>query len=137
MNGKITEYNSFNKRGKISGSDGEHEFDASPTLAQDLSNTIIPPDAPVAVTYDVAETGEAINVALAQPVTMAASAAPMAVKSLAAQAAPEKAATKPAPKKKAVKAPVRRAKKKSAAKKAAGKKSRKQARKSTSKRKRP
>jgi len=100
MNGKITEYNPFNKRGKVSGSDGEHVFDASPELAKELCNTIIPPDAPVAVTYDVAGTGEAINVALAQPITLAAAAAPMAAGSFAAQAAPKKAAKKQAPKKK-------------------------------------
>jgi ABC-type phosphate transport system substrate-binding protein len=133
MNGKITKYDPFNKRGKISGDDGEHQFDASSELAGDLSNTIIPPDAPVAVTYDVAGTGEAINVVLAQSITLAASAEPMAVKSFAAK----QAGKKPAPKKKAVKAPAKTAKKKSASKKVAAKKSRKQPRKSAPKRRRP
>jgi|SRR5882724_3209740 len=99
MDGKITEYNPFNKRGKVSGSDGVHAFDASPQLAADLSDTIIPPDAEVDVTYDTAGTGDAINVELVHKVSLAASAEPTAAKTLAMPTAPKKAAKKLAPKK--------------------------------------
>jgi hypothetical protein len=100
MNGQITEYNPYNKRGIVSGPDGEHAFDASAELASDLSNTIIPPDTPVDVTYDVAGTGEAINVRLTQTVNLAASADPMAIRNFAAQKTPAAPAEKSASKKK-------------------------------------
>lgn len=103
MNGKITVWKPSTGRGQISASEGTYSFDAqnSPGLAGDLSNTIIPPDAPVAVTFDLAGTGEAINIVLAtRPVSIAAAAAPMQVRSIAPQASiPKKPAKKLAKKK--------------------------------------
>jgi len=135
MNGSITEWNSFNGRGKVSGSDGDHPVssgDCSTRLQAVLNNAAIPPDPPVPVTYDVAGTGEAINVDLAQTRALAAPATMMAAGTVA-----KKTAKSPAPKREAAKAPARTAKKKSAGKKDAAKKSRKQVRKSASKRSGP
>jgi hypothetical protein len=122
MNGQITDYNPYNKRGIISGPDGEHAFGASAELAGEFSNTIIPPDAPVDVTYDVAGTGEAINVCLAQTVNLAASADPMPIRNFAARKTPT-APAKKASKKKAPRIPAKKAMKKSGRKKTAAKKS--------------
>jgi ABC-type phosphate transport system substrate-binding protein len=74
MNGRIIEYNPFNKRGKISGDGGECAFDASQDLADALSKTIIPPAAAVAVTYEPDGAGGAINVVLSGGIDIAASA---------------------------------------------------------------
>jgi len=68
---------------------------------------------PIDVTYDVAATGWAINLDLAEQINLAASAEP--------------------PKKKAVKALAKKTRKKSAGKKATAKKSKKQPRKSAAK----
>jgi hypothetical protein len=129
MNGKITVWKPSTGRGQISASEGTYSFDAqnSPGLAGDLSNTIIPPDAPVAVTFDLAGTGEAINIVLAtRPVSIAAAAAPMQVRSIAPQASIPKKPAKKLAKKKAAEAPHKTAKKKSADKQVAARKSRKQ-----------
>jgi hypothetical protein len=122
MNGSITEWNPFNGRGKASGSDGDHPVsagDCSSGLLAVLNKSAIPPDSPVPVTYDVAGTGEAINVDLAQTVALAMAAAPKAVVLEA------KTAGKPPQQEKATKGPVRAAKKGSVSKKRSGKKSRK------------
>jgi hypothetical protein len=63
MDGQITEYNPFNKRGKISSNAGEFAFDAPPGLAGALSDTTIPTDPPVGVKFDPAG-DQAINVVL-------------------------------------------------------------------------
>lgn len=133
MNGQVIEYD--DEKGTVQDSDGSdatHPFrreNCSQRLAAALGSTPIPID----VTYDVAGTGWAIDVDLAQPISLAASEESEPVRSSAAQTA----AKKPAPKKKAVKAPAKTAKKKSASKKVAAKKSRKQPRKSAPKRRRP
>jgi hypothetical protein len=97
MDGSVTVWNPFNQRGVVSGSDGDHPVsraDCSTRLQVVLDKSAIPPDPPVAVTYDVAGTGEAVNVDLAQTVALAASAAVLAVPPAA-----KTTAESPAPKK--------------------------------------
>lgn len=139
--GSITQWDDATGEGLITeDGDGVHVVsasDCSSRLVNALRGRAIPPGEPVAVTFDLDLTNHAINVDLAESISLAASAGPMAVRSFAAPKAPKKAAKKPAPKKKAAKAPARTAKKKSASKKVAAKKSRKQPRKSAPKRRRP
>ena len=135
--GSITQWNDATGEGLITeDGDGVHVVsasDCSSRLVNALRGRAIPPGEPVAVTFDLDLTNHAINVDLAQAISLAASAEPRAVRSFAA---PKKAAKKPAPKKKAARAPAKRAKKKSAGKKVAAKKSRKHPRESAPKRRR-
>jgi len=134
MDGEITDWNASNRRGKVSGADGTHlvsAADCSGGLQTVLSNTAIPPDDAVEVTYDVAGTGEAINVDLARSVALAAAAAPMVVALAAKKAAPTPVGTG-----KAAEAPAETAKK-SVAKKVVPKEPLKQPRKSAPKKRRP
>jgi len=135
--GSITQWDDATGEGLITEEgDGVHVVsasDCSSRLVNALRGRAIPPGEPVAVTFDLDLTNHAINVDLAESISLAASVGPMAVKSFAAK----QAGKKPAPKKKAVKAPAKTAKKKSARKKVAAKKSRKQPRKSAPKRRRP
>jgi hypothetical protein len=113
MDGKITDWNAFNGRGEVSGTDGTHMVsagDCSSGLRAVLRNTAIPPDDPIEVTYDVAGTGEAIDVDRALTLTLAAFAAPAAQRSFAVKAAPPTKAPQPPSPKKAV-TPKRPAKK--------------------------
>ena len=135
MDGTITQWKPSTGHGQISSNEGTFSFDAanSPGLAEQLSDTIIPPDPPVAVTFDLAGTGEAINVVVTQSVTMAASAEPMAARGLRAK----NTALKQAPKKNAVQSSPEPTKKRPAGKKVATTKSRNQSRKPGSKKRRP
>ena len=104
MDGKITDWNAFNGRGEVSGTDGAHMVsagDCSPGLRAILRNTAIPPDDPVEVTYDVAGTGEAINVDRAEALTLAASAEPMAAMNIAALKTAQQESLQPPPARKA------------------------------------
>jgi hypothetical protein len=75
MDGELVVWKPSTGIGQVSSTKGTFSVDAqdSPGLADALSNTIIPPDAPVRVTFVVDGAGEAMNVVVTGGIDLAAS----------------------------------------------------------------